>query len=428
MDGDLKPLASPESERLDDPARDPGAARPAPDHPAPDRPAPDHPAPDHPAPDRPKTVRWLIIVGVLLALVLGGLYGFNRYREQAIAGFMASNQPPPPQIAAVTATTETVPHFAPGIGSLAAVHQVTITPEIGGRVTGILFAPGALVKAGEPLVQLNDAPERGDLANYEAQARWAAVSLQRAQVLRQRQVVAQETVDQDQSQLDQARAQIVKTQAVIAQKLIRAPFAGRLGVRQIEIGQYVDPGADIVSLTDLSQLYVNFTLPSTMRAQVSLGQQVHVTADAFPGRLFEAKIATIEPQIRADSRMLTLQATMANPDEALLPGMFVNVAVVLPPEPDRVVLPETAVDYTLYGDSVYIVRADGQDADGKPVLKAFRTPVTTGTRWDGKVAILSGVAPGETVVAAGQVKLQNGGPVAVSGNPPPQPPANPPPE
>jgi multidrug efflux system membrane fusion protein len=380
------------------------------------------------SPGRPKTVRWLVIVGLGLAVVLGLMYGFNWYREQAIASFFASNKPPPAQIAAVQATSASVPRYASGIGSLAAVHQVTVTPEIGGRVTAIPFTAGAAVNAGDPLVQLNDAPERGDLANYEAQARWAAISLQRSQALAQRQVVAQETVDQNQSQLDQARAQIIKTDAIIAQKLIRAPFAGRLGVRQVELGQYVNPGAPIVTLTDLGELYVNFTLPSTMRAAIILGQEVNVTADAFPGRVFKAKITTIEPQIRPDTRTLTVQATMANPAEELLPGMFVNAAVVLPAEPDRVVLPETAVDYTLYGDSVYVVRADGQDAAGKPVLKAFRTPVKTGMRWDGKVAVLSGLKPGDTVVAAGQIKLQDGGPVIVTGNPPPQPPANPTPQ
>lgn len=377
---------------------------------------------------RPKTVRWLFIVGALLAIVLGGLYGFNRYREHAIASFFANNKPPPAQIAAVTATTEAVPRFATGIGSLAAVHQVTVMPEIGGRVTAILFTAGAAVKAGDPLVQLNDAPDKGDLANYEAQARWAAVSLERAKALAQRQVGPQMNVDQTQSQLDQARAQILKTDAIIAQKLVRAPFAGRLGVRQIEVGQFINPGAAIVSLTDLSQLYVNFTLPSTMREQVKLGQKVDVTTDAFPGRTFVATLTTIEPQISADTRTMKLQATMANPDEALLPGMFINAAVVLPAQPDQVVLPETAVDYTLYGDSVYAIREEGKDAAGKPVLKAFRTPVKTGARWSGKVAILSGVKPGDRVVAAGQVKLQNGAAVAVTGNPPPQPPANPTPQ
>ena len=374
---------------------------------------------------RPRTILWFIIVGLLLTLVLGGLYGFNRFRSQAIATFFANNRPPPAQISAVEVKTETVPRFATGIGSATAVHQVTINPEVGGRVTKIFFEAGMTVKAGDPLVQLNDAPDRGDLASYQAQARWAETTLQRSSELAKRDFTARETVDQKQSQLDQAKAMIVKTEAVIAQKLIRAPFSGQLGVRQIEVGQYLTPGAAIVTLTDLSTLYVNFTLPSQMRPQISVGQNVNVTADAYPGRAFEAKIATIEPQVSADTRTMQIQATMSNPDNALLPGMFVNAAVVLPPQPDIVVLPETAVDYTLYGDSVYVIREDGQDAKGSPVLKAARTPVKTGARWGGKVAILSGLEPGQRVVAAGQVKLQDGAQVAVTGSPAPQPPANP---
>src|SRR6516162_608021 len=279
---------------------------------------------------RPKTVRWFVIMGLLLAVVLGGLYEFNRFRTQAITTFFANNRPPPAQISAVEVTTEAVPRFAPAIGSLAAVHQVTINPEIGGRVVKIFFEPGTAVKAGDPLVQLNDAPEQGDLKNYEAQARWAETTLQHSSELAKHQYEARETVDQKQSLLDQARAQILKTQALIAQKLIRAPFAGKLGVRQIEVGQYLTPGAPIVTLTDLSTLYVNFTLPAQMRPQISVGQRVNVTADAFPGRAFDAKITTIEPQISADTRTMMVQATMQNPDDALLPGMFIDAQVVLP--------------------------------------------------------------------------------------------------
>ena len=371
-----------------------------------------------------RTFRWLVIVGLLLAVVLGGLYGFNRLREQGMAAYFANNKPPPAQISAAEVKTEAVPRFATGIGSVAAIHQVTINPEVGGRVTKIFFEPGASVKAGDPLVQLNDGPERGDLASYEAQARWAQTTLERSSQLAQREFAARETVDQKQSQLDQARAMIIKTEALIAQKLIRAPFSGQLGTRQVEVGQYLNPGAAIVTLTDLSTLYVNFTLPSQMRAQISVGQRVNVTADAFAGRTFDAEITTVEPQISANTRTMTIQATMPNPQNDLLPGMFINAAVVLPPQPDVMVLPETAVDYTLYGDSVYVIREDGNDANGRPKFKAVRTPVKTGGRVGGKVAILRGLEPGDRVIAAGQVKVQNGAPVAISDEPAPQPPAS----
>jgi membrane fusion protein, multidrug efflux system len=374
---------------------------------------------------RPKMVRWLVIVALLLVVVLGGLYEFNRFRSQAIANFFAHNKPPPAEISAVVVQTQSIPRFAPGIGSITAVHQVTVNPEVGGRVTKISFEPGQKVKAGDPLVQLNDAPDRGDLANYQAQAKLAAINLARSKLLIKRQFTPQETVDQNQSQLEQMDALIQKTEAVIAQKLIRAPFSGQLGIRQIDLGQYLNPGAPIVTLTDLSMLYVNFTLPSQQRPEISVGQRVNVTSDAYPGRKFVAKITTIEPQLSPDTRTIEVQATMPNPDDALSPGMFVDAAVVLPPQPDTIVVPETAVEYTLYGDSVYVIHEDGKDAKGNPILKAVRTPVKTGARWDDKVAILTGLKPGEQVVASGQVKLQNGVQVTVTGSPPPQPPEHP---
>ena len=397
MDGDVTPVTAPEL-------------------------APAVRVPHHP-PTRTKRVRWFVGVGLLLALVLGILYGFNAFRSHMIATVFANMKPPPAQISAVTAVSEEVPHFAAGIGSLAAVHQVTITPEVGGRVTEVDFESGAKVKAGDKIVQINDAPDLGDLANYQAQARWAAVSLQRAQELAKHQFGPRTDVDQWQAQLDEANAQVEKTQAIIAQKQIKAPFAGRLGVRQVDLGQYVNPGAAIVTLTDLSTLYVNFTLPTQVAPQIAVGQKVDVTSDAFPGRKFTATITSIEPQISASTRTITLQATMPNPDEALLPGMFVNANVVLPQQPPEIVLPETAVDYTLYGDSVFVIRADGIDANGKPVLKAFRTAVKTGLRWDNKVAILDGLKPGDRVVVSGQIKVQDGALVTVTDNPPPQPPA-----
>src|SRR5215813_9768514 len=369
-----------------------------------------------------RTFRWLLIVGLLLAVVLGGLYGFNRFREQAIATYFANNKPPPAQISAAEVKIEAVPRFATRIGSVTAIHQVTINPEVGGRVTKIFFEPGMTVKASDPLVQLNDAPDRADLANFEAQAHWAETTLQRSSELAKRQFEARETVDQKQSQLDQAKAGIANTEALIDQKLIRAPFSGQLGMRQVEVGQYLTPGARIVTLTDMSMLYVNFTLPSQMRSQISVGQRVNVTADAYPGRTSGADITTVEPQVSADTRTMTIQATMKNPDNSLLPGMFVNAAVVLPPQPDVMTLPETAVEYTLYGDSVYVIREDGKDAAGHPILKAVRTPVKTGERIGGKVEILQGIEPGERVIAAGQVKVQNGAQITISESPEPQPP------
>ena len=348
---------------------------------------------------------WLLGMVLLMALVLGGLYAFNSFRSHAIADFFAHNRPPPAIVAMTTAERQPMPHFLAGIGTIAAVHQVTIASQVGGAVTQIQFTAGQTVAAGQPLVQLDDGPEQGDLRNFEAQERYDAVTLKRNQELVAKQAVSQSALDQSQSQLDQANAGIAKTKALIAQKLIRAPFAGKLGVRLVEVGQYVAPGTAMVSLTDLTQLYVNFTLPEQTAESLKPGQEVELAVDAYPDQRFKAKINVIEPQVTADTRTIKLQAVMDNPDGKLLPGMFANVRVVLPPRPDVVTVPETAVENTLYGDSVYVVHQDGVDTKGQPVLKAKRTPVTTGEHVGDRVTVLSGVAEGDRVVALGQNKV-----------------------
>jgi multidrug efflux system membrane fusion protein len=358
---------------------------------------------------------WLraALMALLLVVLGGGLYGFNAFRAQAINNAFNSMKPPPTPVAVAVAQKQALPRYAPGIGTLQAVHQVTITSEVGALVTKIYFQAGATVKAGDSLVQLNDQPDQGDLANFRAQAKLAELNLARSRELLARQNAAQATVDQNQAQLDQMRASIAKTEAIIAQKLIRAPWDGVLGIRQIEVGQYINPGATVVSLTDLNTLYVNFTLPEQQRGQIAVGQKVLLNVDAYPGRNFEAALTTIEPQIDPGTRAIKVQATLANPDHALQPGMFANVRVVLPPGPDVVTLPATSVDFTLYGDSVFVVRENGKDANGKPLLKATRTFVKTGERDKDTVAITEGVAPGDQVVVSGQLKLQSGTEVVV---------------
>ncbi|HEV3176177.1 MAG TPA: efflux RND transporter periplasmic adaptor subunit [Stellaceae bacterium] len=363
------------------------------------------------------------LMALLLIVLGGGLYGFNAFRAQAISNAFNSMKPPPTVVAVAQAQKVAMPHYAPGIGTLQAVHQVTITSEVGALVTKINFQAGAAVKAGDPLVQLNDQPDQGDLANFRAQAKLADLNLARSRELLVRQNAAQQTVDQNQAQLDQMRASIAKTEAIIAQKLIRAPFDGVLGIRQIEVGQFVNAGAAVVSLTDLNTLYVNFTLPEQQRGQIAVGQKVLLTVDAYPGRTFEAALSTIEPQIDPGTRAIKVQATLANPDHSLQPGMFANVRVVLPQAPDVVTVPATSVDFTLYGDSVFVVREDGKDANGKPVLKVTRTFVKTGERDQNRVAITDGVAPGDQVVVSGQLKLQSGAEVVVQPSQALEPPA-----
>ena len=366
----------------------------------------------------------LVIMAVALTVVFGGLYGFNWYRDQAIAAFFAGNQPPPTPVAAVEAKAEAMPRFLTGIGTLTAVHQVTVSPEVGGRVTQVFFEAGATVRTGDPLVQLNDSPDQADLLNFRSQAKLATLNLERSKQLMGKQFGPKATVDENQSLLEQANANIAKTQAVIAQKLIHAPFDGVLGIRQVEAGQYVNPGGAIVTLTDLSNLYVNFTLPEQSRAQIAAGQAVQFSVDAYPSRSFEAEITAIEPQVSADTRTIKVQATMSNPEHLLMPGMFADAHVVLPPAENIVTVPETAVDYTLYGDSVFVLTPNGKDKDGKPILKATRTFVKTGERFNNRVAIQEGLKPGDLVAASGQIKLINGASVVVTASEALTPPEN----
>ena len=372
-----------------------------------------------------RMVRWFIAVGLLLALLVGGLVWFNYFRGKMITQFFANNKPPAASVSVAEAKSETIPNLLTAVGDLAAVHQVNVTSDVNGRITDIMFTAGASVKEGTPLVQLFDGPEQADLASFKAQATVAQLSLDRAKQLASRQFGPQATVDQTQAAFDQANAGIARTQAIISQKLVKAPFDGELGVRKVEVGQYLTAGTQIVSLTDLSQLYANFTVTEKDSGALKVGQTVRIAVDAYPGRKFEGKITTIEPQIATDTRNIRVQATIANPEKILKPGMFATTTVVLPDKPAVVTIPETAVDYTLYGDSVYLV-SEKKEEDGKSSLIVTRTFVQTGKRIEGRAEILKGLKDGDRVVAVGQLKLQSGSAVTISSDPTPPIPAKPP--
>src|SRR6476469_5737470 len=333
-----------------------------------------------------RMMRWFIIVGLLLAVLVGGLVGFNAFRSKMIAQFFANNKPPPTSVAIAEAKSEVIPNLLTAVGGRRIIKKENVTSDVSGRITDIMFTAGSNVKAGRPLVQLFDGPDQGDLASFKAQATVAQLSLDRAKQLAARQFGPQATVDTAQAAYDQANAGIAKTQAIISQKLVRAPFDGELGVRHVEVGQFLTAGTQIVTLTDLSKLYANFTVTEKDSGALKVGQTVRIKVDAYPGQTFEGKITTIEPQIMADTRNIRVQATIANPDHILKPGMFATTTVVLPDKPPVITVPETAVDYTLYGDSVFLITERKED-DGKTSLTAVRTFVKTGNRVEGRVAI-----------------------------------------
>ena len=330
--------------------------------------------------------------------------------------FFANNKPPPLAVSTEVVQPMTMPQSMTAIGSVAAVHQVTISAEVGGQVSKILFVAGQPVKKGDVLVQLNDSTEQADLAAARAQQRLTKVSLDRAQSLIAKGFVSQSQLDQAKSQFDSVSATIARNEALIAQKRVRAPFDGTLGVRLIEVGQYLQAGAAMVNLTDTSFLYVDFTVPETARPYLRMEQDLNITVDAYPGETFAGRIYVIDPQISPDTRAVKLQAIVQNRDNKLMSGMFANVKVELPAKLDVLTVSEIAIDHTIYGDSVYVVKPGDAGADGKPTLKAVRTPITAGQRENARVAV-TGLKAGDRVVTAGQVKLTEGATVTLSTEP-----------
>ncbi|MBF0332310.1 MAG: efflux RND transporter periplasmic adaptor subunit [Alphaproteobacteria bacterium] len=359
-------------------------------------------------PTRRSLVLRVALTALLLAALFAGLWGFKTFRDKAMGEYFASAKPPPTPVSVAEAKVESVPKYLTAIGTVVAARQVVVSPEVAGRVSRIFFESGARATEGEPLVQLSDATEQADLLALRAQARLAEINLNRARDLLRSQAGPRTTVDQNIAQLDEINARIQRTQSLIAYKLIRAPFEGDLGIRAVDLGQFVDAGAPVVTLTDLSRLHVDFTLPENTLGRLRIGQAVVIESDSAPGRGFDAQLTTIEPQVSAETRAIRARATLDNPERLLLPGMFANVRVVLPPAPERIVVPETAVDYTVYGDSVFVVREQGE------AMTVERVPVTAGDRFQGRVEILKGLAPGDRVVSSGQLKLNNGAAVTLA--------------
>ena len=380
-----------------------------------------HPGGSHPLNKMPATpgwgrrIFWFLFVLVIAALLLGGAAYFEYVAKPAMmAQFFQA--PPPAPVETAVAETEDMPRAFESIGTLTAVHQVTVSPELEGRIDKINFESGQWVKQGDVLLQLDDSTQRADLSTYQAQARLASANLVRAKGLAAKQYSSKQSVDQLQSELDQARAGISKSQAVIDHMVVKAPFNGMLGIRKVNLGQYLAPGTAIVSLTELDTLYVDFTLPEQNRAALSIDQPVEFRADAYPDEVFRGEVSAIDPQVDPQMRAVMVRATLSNTDHKLQPGMYARIRAILPPQPDVVAIPEPAVDYTVYGESVYRLTAvpDKKDPQGKPVYKAEQTFVTLGARFNGKVAVLKGVGKGDLVVVGGQLKLHNGAEVILS--------------
>jgi membrane fusion protein (multidrug efflux system) len=284
---------------------------------------------------------------------------------------------------------------------------VFVTTEVPGQVEKILFESGQRVAEGDVILQLDDSVDQADLEGLIAQLNLARLQFERARKLVKERSVSQSEYDQSRAQLDSAEATVASKRAVIAKKKIRAPFGGQLGIREVDVGEYLSPGARIVPLQALDPVHVDYTLPERHFDELVAGQTVRVEVQAYPERVFQGSISAINPGIDPGTRSVRLRATLDNPEQLLRPGMFAEVRTVLPARDDILTLPRTAVTYNPYGESVFVIVAQGD----QQVVQNRR--IKTGEVREGRVEIVDGLQAGELVVSAGQVKLRNGQPVTI---------------
>ncbi len=361
----------------------------------------------------------LTIVGLLL--LVGALAGLKLLQFQTMAAQGAKFVPPPETVTTATVNADRWQPTLTAIGSVAAVQGVTVSTETSGTVKNIAFESGATVKAGEVLVELDTAIEQAQLRSAAASADLARANLDRARDLRTKNMVSAADFDAAEAQAKQTIAQMDNLRAVLAKKTIRAPFVGRLGIRQINLGQFLDNGAAVVSLQSLDPVYVNFTLPQRYLAQLRVGMTVRVTTDAFPQQTFAGKLTAISPELDSATRNVRLQATLTNPDSRLQPGMFVEVTAVLPETELVLMIPATAVLYAPYGDSVFMIEEKKDEKTGVVGKVLNQKFVRLGRARGDFVVVASGLDAGQTVVSSGVFKLRNGMSVVVDNTLAPQP-------
>ncbi|MBT8768793.1 efflux RND transporter periplasmic adaptor subunit [Metapseudomonas boanensis] len=354
--------------------------------------------------------RMLIMLGVvaLVVLALAAYKGFSIYKQ--VQTFSAPQ--PPINVSAEKSVEVPWQSRLPAIGSLRALQGVDLTVEASGTVQDVLFLSGEKVKQGQPLIQMDSDVEKASLATSEAELSLARVEFERGRSLVSRQNISKSEFDRLASELQAATGKVGQLKALLSKKRIVAPFTGTIGIRQVDVGDFLSSGTIIATLQDLSTLFVDFYLPEQAAPQLAVGQRVRISVAAFPGEVFEGDIAAINPKVEEATRNLQVRAVLQNPDGKLLPGMFANLEVLLPGEHLRIVVPESAITYTLYGNSVYVV-GEEKDAEGKSSLVVERRFIETGEHRDGQVVVLKGLKSGEQVVTSGQLKLDNGSHVAI---------------
>jgi len=358
-------------------------------------------------------IKRMVIMLVAVAIVFGGIFGFQLFKAAMIKKFITAAGNPPQTVSVTRAGYSEWQPRIEAIGSLRAVKGADLSLEVSGVVESISFNSGDDVEEGEQLLKLRTADDIARLESLQAMATLSEITSERDQKQFKMQAVSQATLDTDAANLKNARAQVVQQQAIIDKKVLRAPFAGHLGIRAVDLGQYLGPGTVIVTLQALDPIFVDFFLPQQAVDQVRLDQAITVRVDAFNGETFAGKISAINPKVETGSRNVQVRAALNNADHKLLPGMYATVEIATGSPQNYITLPQTAITYNPYGDTVYVVDSKGTDAEGKPQLTARQTFITLGPTRGDQVAVLKGVEDGDSVVIAGQIKLHNGSVVLI---------------
>jgi membrane fusion protein (multidrug efflux system) len=366
----------------------------------------------------------MIVMLLLVTVVFGGIFGMQAMGKKGMEQYFDNMPVPPASISTAKAETQSWQTQLEAPGTVVAVNGTTLTSEVGGLVTAIRFESGQSVKKGELLVQLNYKDERAELVRLQAQAELAELNRKRRERLFGLEAISKSDLDVAVSEYNAANAAVEAQSARLAQKDIRAPFDGTLGIRQINLGDYLSPGGPIITLQSLDPVDVDFELPEQRLALVQTGLTVAVTTDAFPDRSFEGRVFAIEPQVNPQTRNFKVRARVPNADFALRPGQFGKVRLVLPASQQVVVIPRTAIDYNAYGSAVFVVQKKKDAATpaapampGAPPTTDFEVAqrfVRTGDVRGDFVAIVEGLNAGEEIATSGLLKLRGGMPVIVN--------------
>ncbi|MDP3007495.1 MAG: efflux RND transporter periplasmic adaptor subunit [Methylococcales bacterium] len=354
-------------------------------------------------------IKRLLIMLLIVGLIFGGIFGFINFKTKMIKQYMAGMGNAPQTVSTMTANYAEWSPSTETIASLTAVRGADLSAEVSGMVTEIFFQQGDEVAAGTPLVQLRADDDIARLNGLKAEQELARLTYQRNQAQLAAKAVSQQTIDNDKATLAKLTANVAEQQSVVNKKLIRAPFTGRLGIRLVDTGQYLNAGTAIVTLQALDALYVDFYLPQQMLAKVAIGQTVHLKVDAYPERDFVATVAVINPKVDTSTRNVQIRAKLDNAKHQLLSGMYATVNLATDAAQRLLTLPNTAISFNSYGSTVFLIETD---KDKK--LTAKQVFVTTGATRGDQVSVIKGLKEGDTVVTSGQIKLRNGSPVIIN--------------